>query len=377
MAKRGDKETIKVRALRSKQGSHVVYMLFMPGSQVLQVADIARLERTGTSRLEGFQRQKVREHVNEIAEYLSNKDVLFPNAIILAVSPDVVFKQSRGPDLKLTFAGAVSGQLEIPIRTEGERAAWIVDGQQRSLALEKAKNLTLPVPVVAFESASVDVQREQFILVNRARPLSQRLVDELLPATTGGLLPLPLKLRAMPSLLCDKLNETKGSPLQGLISRSAATGGKRRRVMSDTAIIAMIKRSMGNPNGALAAFAEPGQETGDAQKMLALLMAYWSAVREVFPDAWGKKPETSRLMHSAGIAAMGDLMDRIAARADLSKNMQRAFKTELSRIAPDCAWTRGSWPDLDRAWDDIQSTPKDIKALSQTLVQLYAGSLRQ
>ena len=377
MAKRATDEMIKVRALRTKQGAHILYMLFMPGSQILQVADIARLERRGNSRLVGFQRRKVREHVNEIAEYLGRKDVLFPNAIILALSQEVTFKQSRGPDLKLSFDGAAAGQLEIPIRKEGERVAWIVDGQQRSLALEKVKGVMLPVPVVAFESESVDMQRQQFILVNRARPLSQRLIDELLPATSGDLLPRDLKLRALPSFLCDKLNSSKDSPFHGIINRSSGNGTERRGVVTDTAIIAMIRRSLSNPNGALAAFALPGQETGDAGRMLALLVAYWRAVKEVFPEAWGRKPEQSRLMHSAGIAAMGDLMDRISTRVTLSKNVQRVFKTELSRIADDCAWTRGSWPDLDRSWDDIQSTPRDIKALSQTLVRLYAGKLKK
>ena len=39
------------------------------------------------------------------------------------------------------------------------------------LAIKKSNASELVVPVVAFEAASLDVQREQFILVNRARPL--------------------------------------------------------------------------------------------------------------------------------------------------------------------------------------------------------------
>ena len=46
------------------------------------------------------------------------------------------------------------------------------------------------------------------------------------------------------------------------------------------------------------------------------LVLYWSAVRDTFPEAWGKPPTESRLMHSAGIRAMGALMDQIMLRAD-------------------------------------------------------------
>ena len=45
-------------------------------------------------------------------------------------------------------------------------------------------------------------------------------------------------------------------------------------------------------------------------------MAYWTAVKKVFPDAWGKPPEKSRLMHGAGVRAMGRLMDRIMPAID-------------------------------------------------------------
>ena len=39
-------------------------------------------------------------------------------------------------------------------------------------------------------------------------------------------------------------------------------------------------------------------------------------MRDTFPDAWGKPAEQSRLMHGAGIRAMGRLMDRIMSALD-------------------------------------------------------------
>jgi hypothetical protein len=111
--------------------------------------------------------------------------------------------------------------------------------------------------------------------------------------------------------------------------------------------------------------------------MLQLLIDFWSAVKQVFPAAWGKPASESRLMHSAGISAMGELMDRIVARADNGAGLNKFFIQELGRIEKDCAWTDGLWPGTDRSWDSFQSTPRDIKALSQVLVQIYAHRSRQ
>jgi len=363
--------TIKVRSLQTMQGDVSVYLFFMPSAELHKIADIARMERGAKGKLEGFQRKEIRDHVNAIAVYLDKEEVLFPNAIILALSPEVKFKQSRGPALETTYNHAQAGQLEIPIRPEGERVAWIVDGQQRTLALKKSKNGSLPVPVVAFEARSIEMQREQFILVNRAKPLPQRLIDELLPETSGILLPRDLSTRKLPSALCDVLNTSKDSPFYGLIRR-VSQNKDEGRVIIDTAIISMIKRSLSNPNGALATFRTPGERIGDSAKMGTLLKDYWSAVKEVFPKAWGKDPEESRLMHSAGIIAMGDLMDRIAARATSRRGYKAFFSEELARIAKHCAWTHGAWPKINREWDEIENTNKDIKLLSQILVQLYA-----
>ena len=352
-----------------------MYVLFLRGEALLAVADIQRMTRR-KKQLEGFQRREIRDHVNEIARYLDGGGTLFPNAIILALEPRLKFDESRGKKANGALTGVVPGRLILPVRPEGQRAAWVVDGQQRSLALKKSKGSALIVPVVAFEAASINVQREQFILVNRARPLPSRLIDELLPETKGVLLPRDLTARRLPSELCGALNTQEDSPMRGMIRRSSQEADSKG-VVTDTAVLNMIRRSLSNPNGALATFKSLVDRTSDATGMLRTLIDYWSAVRKVFPDAWGKPPSESRLMHSAGIAALGDLMDRIAARMSESTNQHQFFVTELERIADSCAWTNGRWPNSERAWDEFEGTGTDIKLLSQTLVQLYAQHCRQ
>jgi hypothetical protein len=147
--------------------------------------------------------------------------------------------------------------------------------------------------------------------------------------------------------------------------------------VTDTAILEMIRRSLSNPNGALAGHKSLGDHPSDVNGMLVTLIDFWAAVKRAFPKAWGKPPSESRLMHSAGIAALGDLMDRIAARATSRNGLRVFFARELSRLAPDCAWTDGTWPRINRAWDDFQTTSRDIRLLSQILVQLYAERTRR
>ena len=106
--------------------------------------------------------------------------------------------------------------------------------------------------------------------------------------------------------------------------------------------------------------------------MYGLIVQFWTEVKRAFPQAWGLPPEQSRLMHSAGIAAIGALMDHLMPRAAQHAAPAEFFGRTLRDIAPNCAWTRGRWPDMDRAWNQVESTAKDIRNLSDQLIRLSA-----
>lgn len=366
---------IVIRALRTQQGDGLaVYAFFVKGSDIVRVADISRIERSDAENLKGFQRTEIKNHVKGIVDYLNHGNVLFPNAIILAMSPEVIFKASRGTKPAGDESIAESGTLTIPIHAEGSRVAWIVDGQQRSLALSQAKNKNIPVPVIGFVSNSIEVQREQFILVNKAKPLPVRLINELLPETNGMVLPKDLSSRKIPSELCNLLNQDKSSPLYKLIKRVSDEKSNYSAVITDTAVITMIRNSINNPLGALSQYrSTSGREGGDLGGMYRVLCTYWSAVRDVFTDAWGKDPKKSRLMHSTGILAMGVLMDRIYARLSGVNEDYKSVRRELERIAPFCRWTSGSWELIATPWNEIQNTPRDIKKLQDVLIRTYSN----
>ena len=85
-------------------------------------------------------------------------------------------------------------------------------GSNAPLHWRRPANRDIAVPVVGFVSDSLEVQREQFILVNKAKPLPTRLINELLPETGEIVLPRDLSARKVPSEFCGLLNRDPTRP---------------------------------------------------------------------------------------------------------------------------------------------------------------------
>jgi DGQHR domain-containing protein len=345
-----------------------IYLFTLTAEEVLRVADISRVSRDQRGSLIGYQRSEVRKHVREIIDYLNGDRPLFPNVIILALSPTVTFKSSRGP--KAGDGYAVSGTLEIPLPTNDDsRPAWIVDGQQRALALQQISNRQFPVPVSGFVADTVELQRDQFLRVNNAKPLSRRLVTELLPEVASPISPR-LAARQLPSALVDGLNRDPNSPFRGLIRRESTPSDRARdAVITDTSLVNAIVENM--RSGCLTTYRNLAGQF-DTESVWSVLVCYWGAVKEAFPEAWGKPPSQSRLMHGVGIRAMGHLMDRMMGSLNIAdRDTPALVKAQLNRLIPHCHWTGGRWDALDMRWDQLQNVPKHIQLLSQYLIRLY------
>lgn len=359
--------TLAVRAVRTEQADKAVYAFFVAGADLLKIAEISRVHRDSEGGLQGFQRKGIRSHVQAITEFLDQGPVLFPNAIILAISPRARFTQARGERPGGDVRSCEAGTLRIPLPLDGPKAAWIVDGQQRSLALSQAQNKSFPVPVIAFVSEELSVHRQQFILVNKAKPLDPRLINELLPEVDTTF-PRDLSSRKIPSELVNLLQTSPDSPFYGLIKRLSEDSANA--VVTDSALVKAIRNSINSALGSLAPYKATAESPADIDAMYRALVAYWSAVRAVFPEAWGRTATESRLMHSAGIEAMSLLMDRIMSRAAPGTDLLLHATESLSRIAPYCRWTNGRWTELQRDWNEIQNVGRDIKLLSGHLARL-------
>lgn len=366
---------IRRRVLRIDQDpDHPLYLFGLTGAELLEIADISRVSRDDAGKLLGYQRAEVKKHVQNIVDYLNSGAVLFPNSIILALSSSVRFRGSRGPDV--SDGCATAGTLDIPLRDDGRKPAWIVDGQQRALALSKCKNPQMIVPVSAFIADSVELQRDQFLRVNSSKSLPPGLITELLPEVSTTL-PPRLAQRKIPSAICDWLNQSDTSPMKGMIRRNSSSGEeKKQAVITDTSIVNMIDESMKSASGCLFPYRNLATLETDFEGICRILVTYWTAVRNVFPEAWGLQPEKSRLMHGVGIRAMGRLMDRIMPSIRTQhKNAVGEVQKELQRIAGDCRWTSGTWSDLGNLqWNELQNVPRHITHLSNLLIRKYTRS---
>lgn len=368
-------KVLRRRALCIEQTkSGPLYLFALRANEIFEVAEVTRINRSRSNELIGYQRAEVRQHVEDILEYLNGDNVLFPNSLILALTPSVRFRRSRGPENDDGLAKA--GMLEIPLADGGAPPAWIVDGQQRALALARAERRDLPVPISAFVAETVSHQRDQFLRINNAKPLPRGLVAELLPEVS---IPLPRTLAAkqVPSEICGLLNENADSPFCGLIRRASTPRGSGA-VITDTSVIDMLKESLSSASGCLFPYRNLATGETDFDSIWQIVVAYWSGVRDAFPDAWGRPPEESRLMHGVGIRSMGRLMDKVMGSVhpphdDLSAHVRDA----MERIAPFCHWTSGSWAELSLQWNDVESTSRNQRLLTNLLVRLYFGAEAQ
>jgi DGQHR domain-containing protein len=289
---------------------------------------------------------------------------MVPNALVVAFESAIRFEAAgKG------FSGSRPGTLVIPLPAGGDRKpGWIVDGQQRAAALRDAQVKDFPVCIVGFIAPDPREQREQFILVNNTKPLPKGLVYELLPSTEARL-PSALQRRRFPTILLDRLNLDLDSPLRGLIRTPTRPAG----VVKDNSLLRMLENSLSD--GVLYRFRSTDDRTVNISAMLKMLKGFWSAVATVFPEEWKLPPRRSRLLHGAGVVALGFVMDAIAERHRSSKFVSsRQFQADLTPLKPICRWAHGYWefgPDALRKWNELQNTPRDIQLLANYLLGQY------
>lgn len=365
--------SIKRRALRIEQHSEIpLYVFTLAADEVYVVADVARIGRDEANRLLGYQRPEKKQHVQQILEYLDGESVLFPNGLIMALPSSVKFKASPGPGSNDSLA--TSGTLEIPMPASPDepRPALIVDGQQRSSALAQTRRKRLPVIVAGFVTEDLTVQREQFLRVNTVSPLPTNLVSELLPEV-GVALPSKYSAKQLPARLVEMLNTDRESPFLGMIRRASTPADQKQAVVADNSLVTALGESLNSPSGILFLYRNLSTNTIDSAMIRTLVITYWTAVRDTFPEAWGLPPTKSRLMHGVGIKSMGRLMDRVMANVNLKGDDPHGqAMRELSLIKTQCRWTRGRWAELNLDWKDLQNTPRHISTLANYLMREYA-----
>src|SRR5262249_15850132 len=114
------------------------------------------------------------------------------------------------------------------------------------------------------------------------------------------------------------------------------------------------------------------------EKCLSLVSEFYRAVQLVFPDAWqGHTPKTSKLLHSAGIVALGFVME-VLTLADAAQTSEE-FARGLSALQGETAWTGGEWNFGDgdkRHWRAIQYVHRDVVKLAHYLIPIVRADIK-
>lgn len=364
-------DVLKRRALRLKQtGGCAVYLLSLSAADLLAVTALSPDENQSPADLLAAHQPTVRAHVANIQSGLKDHDALMLTPIVLGLCSEVRFRGSRGPDVSDGLASA--GTLEIPLRTRnGRKPAWILDGYYRLLALSDRQEFDFAFPVSALVVDDSDVLRQQFDRIHRTHPLPADLGDALFPRRS---LPISLTIGAqeLPEAVCNWLNSDPESPFHELVG-TAKDGTATPFLALRAALSKSIAESLSSPYGALFPYRNIAAGQTDIDGLCHAVKTYWSAVKSVFPEAWGKPPKRSRLMHPVGIRTMGRLMNRILPAVNLvAEDCLEQAVGELKKIKPVCHWASGVWEDLNALrWDRLENTTRHVNLLSNYLMREY------
>lgn len=345
---------LAIEAEQSKD--HRVFSFAANARDLLLFSSIDRIGRTSDGDLRGFQRPQVAPHIREIKDYLQKPEAVLPNPIVVAFTSGVKLVQVDENIFRITI-DVSNGPIGL-----------VVDGQQRLTALSQIENKDFKVLVSGLVCKDEMELRRQFVLINNTRPLSKSLIYELLPTVDG--LSQRFDGRSFAAALTARLNYDAGSSLKGQISQYTNPDG----IIKDTAIQRVIMNSLSD--GLMRDFITAGSDGSDA--CFSLISEFYKAVQEVFASDWHlHKPRTSRLVHGAGIVAMGYVMETLALHARARDWYQ--FKEGIECLVGQTAWTSGEWRlgDEVRTWRSIQNVNRDIMALAQYLVSSVRANMRK
>jgi len=338
------------------------------GKEIFDIATVHRVRRDKEKKLAGFQRKEYKKHISEITKYIETDDSMIPNAIVIAFNETVTFKE-----LPEFSQGPVSvGYLKIPLsKNDDEKAGFIIDGQQRTYAIERAKVESFPMMVCAFLESDEELQTEHFVNVNQHKNLPRELINELLPHMRN--VPTRLSKQRAAAKIANHLAWDADSPMLGIVKSETQPVG----VLQLNSLVAPLKAMFSEPTNFVGSKVDPDQQVGDIEEVLVGLKDYWTAVKEVFPDAWGKKPTESRLMHGQGVWAMMQLLTPVYLDVRSDPTVERMVD-RLRLLKPYCHWTKedGDWENIDGfehdvAWNGMQNTVQDKRLLTMYLTRKY------
>ncbi len=336
--------TLRVPAIRFRQGDKVLYIANMTAGDLLKVMkldvwdpelDIDTLDQL---KKQGYQRAPVKSHYSKVARYiLRDKRALLPTAILLS---------SRG---ELTFDEADRGGADGigMLRLAEDEELFVVDGQHRLEGFRYVylhhgakEALSTMLPVVIIENMEKVEEITQFYVINTtARRIRTDLAHRLLLQLSmqdksveneikeGG---KTWRLRA--TRITDMLNEVEGSPWYHRIKPPNApnTADTKLMVATEASFSASLRPILTS---------ELADRLVDDKELVGVISNFWAALSELMPTAF-KDPKKHVVQKTPGLYTLHMVAPLVfdICGDDLTKDAIKRVLTQAEDIFEDEFW---------------------------------------
>jgi DGQHR domain-containing protein len=329
--------TLMLAGVRFRQAGRTFYSTLIPG-RVLITPGTVQIDKWTPTNPDGYQRDPSQKRMNKIASFLKGDlgvPGVLPQSVLLGLRGEGVFKKfdvNGAVPKGYAFPGEF-GMLHIPPEL---LPLWEDDGQHRIGGLRGAaesdpKFLDYPLPAVIMEDSTPLTEAVHFYVINTTSvkvpvDLAQRLIAQqhTVPEYRKLLVQQGKDWIARATEICDLLNDSPDQPWEGyiLVPNTDADAG----VKQNTIVRSLRPLLTGDHI----------YKNQDADTLAQLLVRYWSAMTEVWPNAVdeGTRDDFS-LMKSSGVLTMHALAPAIfeAARATAGKVTQEALRRVLEPVA--------------------------------------------
>lgn len=308
--------TLKLEYFLVSQHVGEFYCCTIKAQQLLEICqfDFRQIkENNGIKEFMGIQRQLKDIRVREIRKYIHTVDASFPTSIVISIDERCVSLETKDGKNFLVikpYQDPVAPQIVIPYKG----LAKIIDGQHRLKAFE-GTNLDWDLTVNIFVGADEGTQAMLFSTVNLAQTKVNKSIVYDLFSLDKGRSPektaheLVVNLNDIPTSPFHKLIKRLGSATNGVfgetLSQATVVKGILPYITNDPLTDRDIGRRIGvwpdrGPQDFEKRFLYPFFREREDHKILAILINYYTAIKERWPDAWASTGRGAILSRTNG-----------------------------------------------------------------------------
>lgn len=360
-------------ALRFQQAGQTFYSTFMTGSALVKPG-VAQVDKWAPGNPQGYQRDPSTRRFNKVASFLRGDQGvpgILPQSVLLGLRGKARFNKiplNGSMDKEVEGLPWEFGTLTIP----ADLLPLIEDdGQHRIGGLRKAAEadprfLNYPLPTVIMEGSTQLHEAVLFYVINTTSvkvpvDLAQRLIaqqDED-PNLHKLLVETGKDWVARATNIVDILNETPDQPWEAYII--IPNGDVESGVKQNTIVRSLRPLLAG----------DHVYKNQDASTVAELLIRYWKAIKELWPDAVAQESrEEYSLMKSVGVLTMHNIAPTVfeAARAGGGKITQESLIHVLTPVA-EKLMTDEFWDSKSGEAGKVGTNNKAVRYLSDRILK--------